>query len=325
MKGLCRDIAVAFLFGVVLPALVIQAQTARGREEEMPVRTVAALQEETLPASGHQILLRGQGGTVVTMGLDDYLVGAVLGEMPADFEEEALKAQAIAARTYAWKAKTTLGKHGDGSVCGDYACCQAYIAEEEYLEKGGSSRSVEKIRDAVLATSDTVLTYEGALIEATYFSCSGGRTEDAVEVWGNDVPYLRSVESPGEEHASWFTDEAVFCREELEARLEISLPDDPGLWVGEMTLTNGGGVRTVRIGGILFSGTRLRSLLGLRSTAFELTVEDGKLRFVTSGFGHRVGMSQYGADAMAAAGADYRQILSHYYPGTELTLLECEE
>jgi len=284
--------------------------------------TITEPSEEMSPALSRQILFRDADGTVVSVELEEYLVGAVLGEMPASFEQEALKAQAVAARTYAWKACLTRGRHPDGSVCGDYACYQAYISPEEYLEKGGLQRSIDKIRAAVSATAGEVLTYEGELIEATYFSCSGGRTEDAIAVWGSDFPYLRSVESPGEEDAAWFTDEMVFSRAELENALGVSLKDGSDDWFAEITYTAGGGVQTIRIGDLLFPGTKLRSLLGLRSTAFSVRTEGDTAVFTTRGYGHRVGMSQYGADAMAEDGADYSQILAHYYSGTDLMLLE---
>ena len=324
MKALCRDILIAFVAGVVMPALIVRAGLAlrtRPRESHEPV-TITEPSEETGSYLSRQILFRDTDGTVAPMELEEYLVGAVLGEMPASFEQEALKAQAVAARTYAWKACQTWGRHPDGSVCGDYACCQAYISPQDHLDQGGLQHSVDKIRAAVDATAGQVLTYEGELIEATYFSCSGGRTEDAVAVWGSDFPYLRSVESPGEEDAAWFTDEAVFSREDLEDVLGVTLEADPADWFGEMTYTSGDGVQTVRIGDLLFPGTKVRSLLGLRSTAFSVRTEGDTAVFTTRGYGHRVGMSQYGADAMAESGADYIQILSHYYPGTDLMLLE---
>jgi len=324
MKALGRDILIAFVAGVVLPALIVRVGLvlrARPQEGPAPV-TITEPSEEMSPALSRQILFRDADGTVVSVELEEYLVGAVLGEMPASFEQEALKAQAVAARTYAWKACLTRGRHPDGSVCGDYACCQAYISPEEYLEKGGLQRSIDKIRAAVSATAGEVLTYEGELIEATYFSCSGGRTEDAIAVWGSDFPYLRSVESPGEEDAAWFTDEMVFSRAELENALGVSLKDGSDDWFAEITYTAGGGVQTIRIGDLLFPGTKLRSLLGLRSTAFSVRTEGDTAVFTTRGYGHRVGMSQYGADAMAEDGADYSQILAHYYSGTDLMLLE---
>jgi len=321
MKGLGRDIVAAIFAGVILPAIAIQAGIIirwDRRSEPLPpmVTDVSVCEESSLFVS-----FMDEEGNKTEMGLDEYLVGAVLGEMPASFEIEALKAQTVAARTYAWKVRHDGVKHGDGSICGNYACCQAYISGEEYIESGGSIESVEKVRSAVLATSDLVLMYDGNLIDATYFSCSGGRTEDALAVWGSDIPYLRSVDSPGEEHAKWYTDEMSFSRAQLESALDISLPENTEDWFGEISYTNGGGVETIRIGEELFSGTRLRSLLRLRSTSFDVTAENDAAVFTTRGYGHRVGMSQYGADAMAAAGADFGKILGHYYPGTEMVML----
>ena len=258
---------------------------------------------------------------VVEMGLEDYLTGVVLAEMPASFEPEALKAQSVVARTYTMRAYNGSAKHDTGAVCTDSACCQGYISEEDYLAKGGTQEGIEKIREAVLATSGYVLTYEGELIEATYFSCSGGTTEDAVAVWGTDVPYLRSVSSPGEEAATHYTDTVTFPVSELEAALDVDLSGSESGWFSDIAYTAGGGVASIAIGGKTFTGTELRKALGLRSTAFSMET-DGDVVFVTTrGYGHRVGMSQYGADAMAASGSTYAEILAHYYQGTVLELL----
>ena len=143
------------------------------------------------------MLVRQEDGTVSQMDMDGYLVGVVLAEMPVSFEEEALEAQSVVARTYARKAWETGGKHGDCSVCTRSACCQGYIGDEDYLSQGGTEEGLEKVRAAVAATSGWVLTYEGELIEATYFSCSGGSTEDAAAVWGSGVaPTCRPWPAP---------------------------------------------------------------------------------------------------------------------------------
>ena len=128
------------------------------------------------------------------------------------------------------------------------------------------------------ATWGKVITYQGKLIEATYFSCSGGITEDAVAVWGTDYPYLRSVESPGEEHAAYYTDEVFFTAEKFQEKLGQKLSGSPANWLGYATYTAGGGVNTVRIGDKDYKGTELRMLLGLRSTAFSMKAEDGGIR-----------------------------------------------
>ena len=248
------------------------------------------------------------------LALDAYLQRVLLGEMPISFEKEALKAQAVAARTYTAKAMAG-GKHG-GKLCTDSSCCQAFCDAAAFASFTPEER--EKAADAVRETDALVLTYDGALIEATFFSCSGGRTEDAVAVWGTDYPYLRSVESPGEEAAKYDTDSRLVSKRELETALEITLSDNAASWAGAVQLTSGGGVETIELGGKRFLGVYLRKALGLRSTAFTVTPEGDALRFDTRGYGHRVGLSQYGANAMAADGADFREILRHYYPGTAL-------
>lgn len=248
------------------------------------------------------------------LALDAYLQRVLLGEMPISFEKEALKAQAVAARTYTAKAMAG-GKHG-GKLCTDSTCCQAFCDAAAFVSFTPEER--EKAADAVRETDALVLTYDGALIEATFFSCSGGRTEDAVAVWGTDYPYLRSVESPGEEAAKYDTDSRLVSKRELETALEITLSDNAASWAGAVQLTSGGGVETIELGGKRFLGVYLRKALGLRSTAFTVTPEGDALRFDTRGYGHRVGLSQYGANAMAADGADFREILRHYYPGTAL-------
>lgn len=257
------------------------------------------------------------GESVTTMPLEGYLVGVVLGEMPADFELEALKAQAVVARTYTCRRLLT-PKHENGQVCTDPACCQAYVSSEAYLQGGGTQTGLDRVCQAVEETAGQVLHYQGELIEATYFSCSGGRTEDAAAVWGTDVPYLQSVLSPGEEQATHYTGTVTFSSREFLEKLGLSLKKPVESWLGKVTYTAGGGVATMEIGGREFTGTELRKKLGLRSTAFVMTALQDSITVTTKGFGHRVGMSQYGAEAMAVQGSDYRQILAHYYLGTEL-------
>lgn len=329
MKGIWRDIVTALVMGMLLPGTVLNFAAAllEGKPEKAPeqaaaVEALAETAEETLPPTVPLTMrLRKKSGEVVNGDLDTYLVGVVLAEMPASFEMEALKAQAVVARTYTRKAYVTDGKHGDGSVCTNPGCCQAYISEEAYLAKGGTRADVDKVRYAVAATSGYVLTYGESLIEATYFSCSGGSTEDAVAVWGTDYPYLRAVDSPGEEGAAHFADSVTFTPQEFQKALGVTLAGDAGDWFGNVTYTGGGGVDTMTIGGETYTGTRLRSLLGLRSTAFAVDVGEEGITVTTHGFGHRVGMSQYGADAMAVAGSSFQEILEHYYPGTTLTKL----
>lgn len=265
-------------------------------------------QEET--EDGEELVTVTVSGEEREMTMEDYLTGVLMGEMPASFQAEALKAQAVAARTYTMKRLAS-----GGTLSDDPSVCQAFISPEKAQEKLGSQweQLLRKLRQAVTDTEGQVLTYDGELISATYFSCSGGRTESAQAVWGGDVPYLVSVESPGEEECADYETTKTMT---LEAVMDALGVDSLG--VSDVTYTDGGGVDTMVIGGETFSGTELRSLLGLKSTCFTMELTETEAIFTVRGYGHRVGLSQEGAEAMALEGKDYREILRWYYPGTEL-------
>ena len=322
MKQTFKNVGISMAVGILLPYLFLSFGVTLLHRYRMQEEVTVPAQTEPLPETEISLPVRFRTEeTVREMDMDTYLVGVILAEMPASFEMEALKAQSCVARTYAGKAFATGGKHGDGSVCGESFCCQGYTTVDAYLAAGGTEDGVNRIQSAVTATSGQVLTYGGQLIEATYFSCSGGRTEDAVAVWGTDFPYLQAVDSPGEEQAAYYTDTQVFSAAEFARLLQLPLTGDPGGWIGTATYTEGGGIHTLEIGGKSFSGTALRSLLGLKSTAFSAEVQDSQILITTRGYGHRVGMSQYGADAMAASGSSWEEILAHYYRGAEVTTL----
>ena len=310
VKKWLANLALAVALGILFPTVALWT-AFRGWESQVP----------SAPGEpqGIQLLIH-MGDGVVEMELETYLVGVVLGEMPADFEKEALKAQAVVARTYSLRRYTRKDKHSDGGVCTDPACCQAYRDPEAYLAGGNGVERLEKVRSAVRETAGQVLTYQGALIDATYFSCSGGRTEDAAAVWGSDVPYLQAVDSPGEENAPRYTETVTFTAREFANALGKSLSGSPGGWFSNITYTDGGGVDTMDICGSTYKGTQLRSLLHLRSTAFVISGVGDTVIITTKGYGHRVGMSQYGADAMAVKGSSFAEILAHYYVGAVLEI-----
>jgi len=313
----------AIVVGVILPGFVFSVAEklyADKHTEDGVLSTQVSEPEQSGAVTAHMdsVLVLQENGTVEKMEMDTYLTGVLLGEMPADFDEETLKAQAVVARTYAQKRMQTGNKHIQGAVCTVASCCQAYCAPEDYLQKGGRQKTVEKFQKAVSCTTGLVLTYQGKLIEATYFSCSGGKTEDALAVWGTQIPYLHSVDSPGEENAAHYQDHIQFTAAEFASRLGIRPKGPSASWFGSVTHTPGGGVDTIVIAGEVFRGVDLRQKLGLYSTAFSIVPAGNTVHIYTKGFGHRVGMSQYGAEAMAVSGSKYSQILSHYYPGTEL-------
>ena len=257
---------------------------------------------------------------VELMELDEYVFRVVLGEVSADFHMEALKAQAIAARTYTLRCVLHSEKHEQGSVCTDYRCCQAYCEPSEYLKFGGTKEGLGRIKEAVDATAGKVLCYGNELICATYFSSSGGITEDAKYVWGERYPYLKSVSSPGEEYYRYYNDKIVFTATDLQKKLSVNLSGKPEQWFGMVMHTPGQGIALMRIGGKLYTGIELRQLLALRSTIIEVTVEKENIVFSTRGYGHRVGMSQHGANVMAKQGKTCEAILLHYY--TDVTLCQ---
>ncbi|GHU90852.1 hypothetical protein FACS1894202_11340 [Clostridia bacterium] len=235
------------------------------------------------------------GGSPTSLPLSEYLYGVLLGEMPEGFPEEALKAQAVAARTYTLYAlahPTTDGVHPDTALCDNPAHCQAY----------NKPPYSGKIIRAVDDTDGVLVVYEGEPIMAVYFSASWGRTESALDVWGADVPYLQSVESPGEEDAPRYISEVAA----------------EGVSVTNIERTAAGGVREAAVDGVTMSGASIRARFGLNSTNFELVETSNGVIFRTIGYGHGVGLSQYGARAMALEGKNYREILEHYYSGASV-------
>lgn len=272
--------------------------------------------EEPLPPfdAATEITLHTADG-LRTLPLDKYLVGVLLAEMPTDFPPAALEAQAIAARTFTLQ-KINARKHSDADICSDSACCQGWLDPE-----GTNCGALEL---AVRDTDGLVVTYDDALIDATFFSCDGGRTESALAVWGSNVAYLQAVDSPESDDSRRYAEEKQFSEQELldllrAAHPEIAPGDAP--WFRDLTYTDGGGLATATIGGVTLTGPELRRLLGLRSTDMEIAQGSGVVTIRTQGFGHRVGLSQYGAKAMAEEGSDFVEILTHYYQGTSIRRL----
>jgi stage II sporulation protein D len=266
-------------------------------------------------------------GEVRTMGLNAYLIGVVGGEMPAAFPLEALKAQAVAARTYTVRRLPAYGGspcgRGGADICTDSTCCQSYKSDEALAARWGKNAGAyaDKLREAVYGTGGEVAVYQGAPIEALYHSAAGGRTEDAQHVFSAAVPYLVGVDSPGEQDAAHYTDMQTFTAKAFvkavngewsKAKLKTSKLKEQ---VAVLSRYESGQVESVRLGGITATGKQLRKALGLFSANFTIRVEGDEVTVTTKGYGHGVGMSQYGARAMALEGSDYIEILQHYYTG----------
>ena len=306
----------SFLLAFVLPNLLFTIGFKTSDYNQILVDDVSNIVETKIDL-GHTISVLDHG-VIKQMDLDEYVLCVLLGEMPADFEMEALMAQAIAIRTYTLQKISHQSKHSEALVCTDASCCQAYTRVEDFLIKVKHPELLEKMRLAVQETYDMVLTYDGELIEATYFSCAGGKTEAASDVWGKEVPYLQSVLSPGEEGTRHYESICRFKTVDFLKALGI----DPLHPLSEndikMTYTIGNGVNELYIGDEFYTGNEIRTMLKLPSTFFRMSIEDDEIVFSVRGYGHRVGMSQYGAEAMAVSGQNFEEILLHYFPGTKL-------
>ena len=323
----------ALLLLYLLPLILPRESTARAEEAAPPLPTLHSLsfspavsfspEESADPPQAQSIHLLS-GDELLELTLEDYLVGVVAAEMPATFPEEALKAQAVAARSYAlWQIGS--GKHPEADLCADPGCCQAWRSEASLRESWGedADEKLARIRAAVEATAGETLSYEGEPVLAVFHSSSPGRTEESGQIW-NALPYLVSVSSPETaQDVPGFVSELRcapldFRDVILSAYPQADFSGPEETWIGPFEQDAGGRVAYQELGGVAIPGKELRALFSLRSTAFSLTYEEGLFLFTVTGFGHGVGMSQYGAMVMARDGADYREILSHYYPGTEL-------
>ena len=308
----------------LLPLAVIVPFRAELFDRETPVDETEGAPFVSGELDARTTLKVLNGDTVEEMDLGTYLVGVVRAEMPASFHQEALKAQAVAARTYTLHKIQSGGNHGDqADICTDSTCCQAYISEERARAKwGGDADDYEaKVETAVRETDGQAILYGGVPILAVFHSSSAGLTRAAGEVWLNDLPYLQAVESPEEtdripNYYSRVEFTEAECKEKLLAAFpEADLSGPMSGWLKNAVTDSAGSVETVEVGGVIVKGARVRSALELRSACFDWEVRDGKMVFYVTGYGHGVGMSQYGADRMAAEGADYREILTHYYTG----------
>jgi len=299
------------------------------REEAADAAEGTGAAEEPPPFAGGKLdsareLRVLDGGKVLEMDMGTYLVGVVRAEMPASFELEALKAQAVAARTYTLYKLQSGGNHGEtADICTDHTCCQAYVGEEEARANWGEDAGANeaKVEEAVRATDGQAALYGGVPILAVFHSSSAGLTRAAGEVWLNDLPYLQAVSSPepGDRIPNYYS-RVEFTEGELRERLLAAFPEaelSGGMenWLGTPDADSAGSVATVSVGGVTAKGTQVRSALGLRSACFTWEVQEGKMVFFVTGYGHGVGLSQYGANAMATGGADYREIVTHYYTG----------
>ena len=296
-----------------------------GQESSSPTSDGLTVSGDGFDASYTLTLLDGDETLELTIA--EYLQGSLAAEMPASFEPEALCAQAVALRTYVLR-KCLAGpsdSHPEADVCSDSGCCAAWRSEQALRENWGedSEANFEKIRSAIQATDGVCVSYEGSLAQTVFHSSSDGMTAGSGEIWSS-VPYLTPVESPerSDDVPGYIQSVTVstgdFKDTILSAYPEADLSGKPETWVSGTALTDSGRVDHITVGGVDIPGSALRTLFSLRSTSIDLELSGDGFIFTTTGYGHGVGMSQYGANTMARNGGSWNEILAWYYPGTQL-------
>ena len=312
----------------IIPAILTKRTIYTGIQEN-----VSNISEQNIIEENYQYnkygtinLLHKDTGIIETINLDEYLYNVVSAEMPASFEMEALKAQAIVARTYTI-FKVQNKKHENADICDDSTCCQAWISKEDRLarwEENTRESNWQKICDCVNQTKGKIVTYENKPINAFFHSNSGGKTETPVNVWGGTgYPYLQSVETSGEDTYTQYLSEVVLTQDELINKLkekysDISINFSNNEDIKILEYTESTRVKTMKFGNHQLSGVEVRSLLGLKSTNFEISKDGNNIKFSVKGYGHGVGMSQTGADSMAKQGSTAEDIIKHFYTGVEI-------
>jgi stage II sporulation protein D len=317
---------------LIIPAVLVipfsDEQRASGKLGEDLTNTPAK-ETQGEPSSADPAVevavFRSSKSIIEKIQLEDYLVGVVAAEMPAEFKEEALKAQALTARTYIVKrllSKDTLGVPKGARVT-DTQIHQVYMSDDELRREWGMEYDSKrkKVLKAVRATAGKILTYDGKAIDALFFSTSNGYTENSEDYWSGNIPYLRSVSSPWDKNSPKFNSQKVMTVSQFEARLGVNLGS--GSTIGKIvSRTEGKRVGKVDFNGKVLSGPDVRDKLDLRSSDFSWKRKGNNIVITTRGFGHGVGMSQYGANGMAAEGKSYKDIVKHYYKGVKITSAE---
>lgn len=274
-------------------------------------------------------LLHAKANQIEEINLDEYLYAVVSAEMPANFEKEALKAQAVVARTYTiYKIKTNSGKHEAAHICDNSACCQAWISKEDRFSKWDEplrQSNWDKIVEAVNSTQGKIITYQNEPINAFFHSNSGGMTETTANVWGGTgYPYLQAVTTSGEEAYTGYHSEVTLTKQtfidkikEKHSNFQIDFNEQECIKILEYT--DGNRIKKVKIGNLELSGVEVRTLLNLKSANFKISIDNENIKFEVIGYGHGVGMSQTGADSMAKNGSNYEEIIKHFYVGVEIS------
>lgn len=315
MKKIITFSLVIIVFLLLLPLTVIgQPQKSVNASIKLP---------DVSPVKTFKIL-RSATSEVEEISYEDYIFGVVAAEMPALYEAEALKAQAVAAHTFALYRKTSNSEKGY-DVTDDFTLDQAFISKTEAREKWGENADeyTEKIKTAVIETQNLALTYNGEIALAVYHAISSGKTEDCQNVWGGNKPYLTSASSIGDKLSPNYISTKTVTLAEIKALFpDLKLTDNTADYFKSIQKTDAGTVKTLKICNNEVTGADLRQKLELRSACFDVSCKDGNFTFTVYGYGHGVGMSQNGANYMAQQGADFKEILLHYYNGCKIETIK---
>lgn len=329
--------AVFLAMSVALPAIpsvIGEKSTAVITERKSPEIKEYILEESAEVSFEPYRVLNCSTGNISEVSVRDYVIGAVAAEMPASFESEALKAQAVAAHTYAERQRSLQRKAPDSALgtadfSDDPNKYQGFFTDEKIHHYFGDNYDIHynKIAEAVDEVLPYIITYNDEPIIAAFHSMSSGKTESAENVWGTAVDYLVPADSKSDEDAPNYLDETEISVDFVQARLEkvfegVNLGDSAEKWIKVKEKSKSGTVIKVNVGDLLLSGNDLRTAFGLRSADFDVDFKDGKFIFTTRGYGHGVGMSQYGANHMAQKGKEWREIIDHYYADCTITKVE---
>lgn len=339
MKKLLKFVMFLTVCAISMPIFTVGLTAAAQQEPAIdshePLRSETVL-AQTLPQSsydGENRVTLLCGGEVWELSLREYLLGVLAAEMPAGFPEEALKAQAVAARTYTLYKKSLYeasedNVHRGADLCDDPGHCEAFAdLTTQAAALWGESAEIyrQRLQAAVEETDGMILVYEEEPIAAVFCAAATEQTESAKDIWGSDLPYLVSVESPGGRDCSRYEGTVIVAQTDFAKAVQGQFPEAdfteaPGTWFRDSHRSEAGSVLDVLVGGVRLTGSQVRQIADLNSANFTVRVQGADLVFSTVGYGHGVGLSQYGARYLALDGQTYDQILSHYYPGTQLRL-----
>lgn len=322
MKKLLIMTVILFLIMVFFPlfALVDREESITDSAQTTAAESTADNAENEEKAQETVSLMASATGKVTEMTAGEYVYGAVCAEMPASFHSEALKAQAVACYTYMKWLKENADNPSAADITDSSALHQAYLSEEELKERWGSSYDIysEKVKSAVESVLCEYLSYNNETAMTVYHGLSPGRTVSAAEIWGSDVPYLQSVTAPGDSLSPDISSEVRLTDEEFVKPFSGAEEKEAESIFKGISKDEEGFVSSISYGKLKLSSTDLRSVYSLKSPFFKAEMDENGVLLTVYGKGHGVGMSQYSADYMARQGSTYKEILAHFYQGTEL-------